>query len=452
MKHLTHMTKRLAAAGLAAVMLAGCQGAKGNTAGNDGKASDTSGAQAADSGGGSTSGEKRKLEFWESSFNVDLVFLHAAAEIFEEKHPDVEFVISAKGRPEQQIDTLGIAFSSDAGPDLFGYSISSLVKPLIQGGKLEDLSGAFEENGWEEVAGEAAMENQKGLFDGGLYAFPVRNVVMGVFYNKPLFEKLNLEVPSTYDEFIQVCEILQENGSVPIANPGKVPAATNRWFDSFLEKNAGIELHDQLCYGKASLNCPEVVQSLAELKDLSKYFQSGHFSAEENEIRMMLYSGEAAMTYSASWEAGTFEQHEQNIEDWGYFRFPSGLEKSRSNRFNYGVYVNADSPNKDLAMEFLDILASVEPYQRAFDEERAIDVIHDEVIDTGKLDSLRISLVEDAANPDGSYLATNEMSFPPKLTDMLYEVLDKVLLDEITPEEGAKMLDETAAQIGFYTN
>ena len=74
----------------------------------------------------------------------------------------------------------------------------------------------------------------------------------------------------------------------------------------------------------------------------------------------------------------------------------------------------------------------------------------DDAFDLSKLDSLRTALVEDAANPDGSYMATNEMCWPPKLTDMLYEVLDKVILEEITPEEGAKMLDETAQEIEFY--
>jgi hypothetical protein len=44
------------------------------------------------------------------------------------------------------------------------------------------------------------------------------------------------------------------------------------------------------------------------------------------------------------------------------------------------------------------------------------------------------------------------MCFPPKLTDTLYEALDKVLLEEITPEEGAQMLDATAEEIGFYVN
>ena len=58
----------------------------------------------------------------------------------------------------------------------------------------------------------------------------------------------------------------------------------------------------------------------------------------------------------------------------------------------------------------------------------------------------------DASNPDGSYMATNEMCWPPKLTDMLYEVLDKVILGEITPEDGATMLDQTATEIGFYQN
>ena len=445
MKRYGKVTKSLMAGILVGVTLVGC-GSSGTNAPKDSQS------EKADVAEGGSSGEKRTLEFWESSFNTELAYLKEAARIFEEQHPEAEFVISSKGRPEQQIDALNIAFSSDAGPDMFGYSVSSLIQPLIKGSNIVNLTEAFEENGWNEVIDANLLDAQRGLFDGSYYAFPVRRVVMGIFYNKPIFEKYNLEVPTTHDEFIKVCEILQKNGIVPIANPGKVPAATNRWFDGYLEKNAGSELHDKLCYGQTSLNCPEVIQSFYDLKDLSKYFQNGHFSAEENEARIMLYSGEAAMTYSANWEAGTLEQQGQNVENWGYFRFPSDQEKSRSNRFTYGIYINENSSNKDLAMDFLKICASLEPHKVAFEQEKGVDVIRNDVIDPVQLDSLRALLAEDAENPEGSYMATNEMCFPPKLTDTLYEALDKVLLEEITPEEGAQMLDATAEEIGFYVN
>lgn len=123
---------------------------------------------------------------------------------------------------------------------MFGYSVSSLIQPLIKGSNIVNLTEAFEENGWNEVIDANLLDAQRGLFDGSYYAFPVRRVVMGIFYNKPIFEKYNLEVPTTHDEFIKVCETLQKNGIVPIANPGKVPAATNRWFDGYLEKMQAV--------------------------------------------------------------------------------------------------------------------------------------------------------------------------------------------------------------------
>ena len=435
MKKRAKTVKTLTALVLMGTVLAGCGGGSVN--------------EPTDSGGETG----RQLVFWESSYYTDLetnAFYRRAIELFEEQHPDVEFVLGSKGRPEQEIDALNIAFSSDAAPDMFGYSVGSLVEPFIEGGKLEDLTSLFDENGWRENIDPALLADQENIFDGSLYALPIRRTVMGIFYRKDVFAQYGLEVPTNYEEFLQVCDTLQKNGIVPIANPGKVPAATNRWFDGLLEKNCGIELHDDLCYGRASLDCPEVVQSLADLKELSRYFQEGHFSAEENECRLLLYPGDAAMEYSATWEADTFESQGQNVDDWGYFRFPSGLEQSRSNRFTYGIYVNADSPNKDLAYDFLEICASLEPYQVDFEERGSIVGIRDDAFDLSKLDSLRTALVEDAANPDGSYMATNEMCWPPKLTDMLYEVLDKVILEEITPEEGAKMLDETAQEIEFY--
>lgn len=397
----------------------------------------------------------RKLEFWESSFYTDLetnAYYRTAIELFQEQHPEVEFVFSSKGRPEQEIDALTIAFSSDSAPDMFGYSVGSLVKPFIQAGKILKLDDMYDENKWGDHIDSALLASQEGVFDGSLYSLPVMRNVMGIFYRKDIFEKYNLEVPQNYDEFLDVCKTLQENGIVPIANPGKVPAATNRWFDGLLEKNSGVSLHDDICYGRANLNCPEVVTSLSELKDLSQYFQEGQFSAEENECRLLLYPGEAAMEYSATWEAATLESQGQDLANWGYFRFPSGVTPSRSNRFTYGIYINADSPNKDLAEDFLKICASIEPFKADFEARHSIIGVRDDAIDVSQLDDLRKELVADASNPDGSYMATNEMCWPPKLTDMLYEVLDKVILGEITPEDGAAMLDQTATEIGFYQN
>jgi len=123
MKQLLRSAKTLSCLALAGALLAG----RGAPSG---------------SGPSGTSGEKRQLVFWESSYYTDLetnAFYRVAIEKFNEMHPDVEFVLGSKGRPAQEIDALTIAFSSDAAPDMFGYSVGALVQPFIDGGKLEGI-------------------------------------------------------------------------------------------------------------------------------------------------------------------------------------------------------------------------------------------------------------------------------------------------------------------------
>ena len=38
-----------------------------------------------------------------------------------------------------------------------------------------------------------------------------------MYYNKAIFDKYGLEVPTTYDEYVQVCDTLKENGVTPVA-------------------------------------------------------------------------------------------------------------------------------------------------------------------------------------------------------------------------------------------
>lgn len=455
MKNLLKIGTVALSTAMALSMLTGCGGAS-SMPGAPAASSDASGAPAASAEASQqTTGKdgKRQFNFWDSAFKTDLesnIYLKTAIDLFQKQHPDVEFVLSTKGRPEQQFDALTIAFSSDNGPDAFGYSVGSLMSPLIESGKIENLNTLFEENKWKDVLDPATIKMQEMLFDGNMYALPIEHTVMGVFYRKDLYEKYGLKVPTTFEEFENNCKVLQENGIVPIGNAGKVPAVTNRWFDGFLEMRCGPELHDKLLTGEAPINSPEVVAALEDLKKLSGYFQNGHLSAEESEVYMLLYPGKAAHFYTATWQADTFENQEQSVDDYGYFRFPSGQTPSRSNSFSYGVYVNASSPNKDLAEDFLKICASLEPYKAAFEQKKSIVGARPDAFDPSKVDDLRKALLEDIGNEGGSYMPSNEMSWPPKLTDELFQVLDQVMLDEITPAQGAEQLDAMAKEIAFY--
>ena len=83
-------------------------------------------------------------------------------------------------------------------------------------------------SGTEAVAKLVEANRNTYEADGKYYGFAPTTWVGGYFYNKDIFQELGLTEPQTWEEFLNVCKTLQENGTRPIIERGE-------WFwDSFL--------------------------------------------------------------------------------------------------------------------------------------------------------------------------------------------------------------------------
>ena len=49
------------------------------------------------------------------------------------------------------------------------------------------------------------------------YGLPIYATTNGVIYNKNIFKKYDLEIPDSYEEFIQICDTLKAEGICPLA-------------------------------------------------------------------------------------------------------------------------------------------------------------------------------------------------------------------------------------------
>ena len=54
--------------------------------------------------------------------------------------------------------------------------------------------------------------------DGDVFAVPIQAVNAAVYYNKDIFAELGLEIPTTFEELLDVAQKLQDAGYVPFAN------------------------------------------------------------------------------------------------------------------------------------------------------------------------------------------------------------------------------------------
>lgn len=107
-----------------------------------------------------------------------------------------------------------------------------VIQKLAGEGKLMDLSGLDNVKNLRDVVKAA------NIVDGRLVAIPQEVVAYGLFINKDLFDKYQLELPETPEEFLECCRVFQENGI-------ETPVGANRWWlETFVLAQAYAELYN----------------------------------------------------------------------------------------------------------------------------------------------------------------------------------------------------------------
>ena len=111
---------------------------------------------------------------------------------------------------EQVNATLVQGVISGNSPDLYLHLSRSQPVNLAMRGVLYDLKN-FED--YDEVIEKNFHKGSEApyLYNGGCYALPDMQQFNVMFYREDIFEKLNLSVPNTWEEFIQVTATLQRN-------------------------------------------------------------------------------------------------------------------------------------------------------------------------------------------------------------------------------------------------
>ncbi len=92
-----------------------------------------------------------------------------------------------------------------------------VIQILGEEGELADLSGLECAKNLREVVKVA------NTVDGKLVAIPQEMVAYGLFLNMDLFKKYGLEPPNTPEEFLECCQVFQQNGY-------QTPVGANRWW------------------------------------------------------------------------------------------------------------------------------------------------------------------------------------------------------------------------------
>jgi ABC-type glycerol-3-phosphate transport system substrate-binding protein len=211
-------------------------------------------------------------------------------------------------------------------PDLYSYWAGARTKSVLE--YIEPIDELWNDKKLDEVFPKAIVDSAC-TYDGKKYLLPITQHYIGIFYNKKIFNDLNLKEPTNWKEFINVCEKIKEADITPIALGAKNKWPAQFWFDYLLLRTAGYDYREGLMEGMSNYNNREVKKVFEIWNDM---IQKGYFNENPNELDWeygandLVYNGEAAMTLMGSWLISYYENEEFNWEqgkDYDMFSFPT---------------------------------------------------------------------------------------------------------------------------------
>lgn len=150
----------------------------------------------------------------------------------EELNVTVEYrTYTAENYQEKTYDDVTLDRARNNMDDLYLLNPDT-VKVLGEEGKLADLSGLDNVDNLREVVKAA------NTIDGKLVAVPQEVVVYGLFINKDMFDRYDLELPEKPEDLMECCRVLKENGI-------ETPIGANRWWlETIVLAQAYAELYN----------------------------------------------------------------------------------------------------------------------------------------------------------------------------------------------------------------
>lgn len=236
------------------------------------------------------------------------------------------------------------------------------IQILGSEGKLADLSVLESAKNLREVVKTA------NVVDGKLVAIPQEVVAHGLFVNKDMFDKYNLELPNTPEELLECCRVFQQNGI-------QTPIGANRWWlENFVFAQAYADLYNG---GNTEAEIKALNSGESKYSDymrsgfefLKELIDNGYIDAEKAYISEAI-EGERADFLSqktpivmAYWGAANTETAYGNTDfELQVIGFPSKRgQMPVVSMTGYGVNVNAE--NFEDAINVLDIILSDEALQ-----------------------------------------------------------------------------------------
>src|SRR5699024_5842264 len=159
--------------------------------------------------------------------------------------------------------------------------------------------------------------------DGMQYGLPYQPLVTGMFYNEALLEEYDLDVPETFEDLLEISEILDANDVVTVAQGAKDPYSV--WaFLTMLSRYGYFEKIDAILDGNENWGNEDFLRFYEKIDLLREegafpdnISTQSYFQAVESFL-----DGNAAFLDSGTWDIQKIEESEIG-DDVGFWWGPT---------------------------------------------------------------------------------------------------------------------------------
>lgn len=295
------MKRKAAAVVLCAAMTASMLGACGST-GSSSSADSASGSSASSTAEeGSSDGKKVEIEFVqvkrEASESYDKVI-----KAFEEKYPNI--VIKQNVVPDAQ-EVLMTRASSDSLPDMMNHwPTDSQFVQFEDEGLLLDLTDKDYMKNLDSQYLDATRAK-----DGQNYMAPFNINFMGIYYNKDKFDEAGYEIPTKWDDLINIAQQIKDKGETAFILPNKDSWTVSQLWSNLEGKDIGdhTEVYEKMNKGEESFSTiPEFKSGVEKMIQLLDYAEDDSLALGYDQAVNDFANGEGWMFIQGSWTLASF--------------------------------------------------------------------------------------------------------------------------------------------------
>ena len=206
--------------------------------------------------------------------------------------------------------------------------------------------------------------------DGDIYLAPFNSGPQGLIYNKTFFDENNLEVPKTWDEFIDILQKIKDAGEQPLLMTYKDAWTANAPWNSIAADLAPESFADDRKAGETTFvgTHEEITEKYLTLLD---YAQDDFMGLSYDDGNKKFANGDAVMIINGNWAISQYRNANPDVKI-NMFAIPSSNDESQ-NKVTSGVDVllgvSKSSSNVDAAKDFVSFMMEKENVQTYIDEQ-----------------------------------------------------------------------------------